>query len=152
MGCFVMKESFVTREACENDFQGIRQLSQSVALSDDDGYGENWYNFKSGSDLFKSFIVEEKGLVIGSCYLSIISNIARKGKYYAVIENIIVRPVSFGRDVRKALMEISIDYAKSCRCYKVMLLNNMHESHVVGLCRSLGFVGDSKVGFVLRFE
>jgi GNAT superfamily N-acetyltransferase len=97
------------------------------------------------------FVAERGGLVAGTCNLTIVPNLTRGGRPYAVIENVVVDSSLRGAGLGKALMEAAVGRARDSGCYKVLLLSSAKRVEAHAFYQAIGFDGDSKRGFELRF-
>jgi GNAT superfamily N-acetyltransferase len=99
----------------------------------------------------KYFVAKENGNIIASCYINIIPNLTRGGKSIGFIENVITDVKYRKRGIGKKIMENVIHYAKDQNCYKVLLQSGNKRADAHGFYESLGFDGESKRAFEIRF-
>ena len=136
----------------ENEISSLLELYQQ--LNPDDVVNEitakNIWGKIKNQDI-KYFVAKENGKIIASCYICIIPNLTRGGKSIGFIENVITDAKYRRKGVGKTIMENVINYAKEQNCYKVLLQsgNNRTESHP--FYESIGFDGESKKAFEMRF-
>ena len=95
-------------------------------------------------------VAEDKGVLMGSCYLNVIPNITRGGRPYAVIENVITDSTHRKRGVAKALIDRAIELAWQHNCYKVMLMSGRKDEAVHAFYKQCGFDADEKQAYVQR--
>ena len=95
-------------------------------------------------------VAEDKGVLMGSCYLNVIPNITRGGRPYAVIENVITDSTHRKRGIGKALIDRAIEMAWQHNCYKVMLMSGRKQEAVDAFYKQCGFDSDEKQAYVQR--
>lgn len=96
------------------------------------------------------FVAEEAGTLAGSCNITIIPNLTRGGRPFAVIENVITDIAYRRRGIGRSLIEMAVAYAKESNCYKVQLLSGSERTGAHRFYESLGFSGNRKKGFDMR--
>lgn len=88
-------------------------------------------------------------VIVASCTLIVIPNLTRKGRPYALIENVVThsswRQLGFGAAVLKA----AADRAWEKGCYKVMLMTGSKDYGTLTFYEKVGFE-QSKTGFQMR--
>ncbi|MDR0301017.1 MAG: GNAT family N-acetyltransferase [Treponema sp.] len=99
----------------------------------------------------KYFIAKDDGKVIGSCYICVIPNLTYNGKSIGYIENVITDENYRRKGIAKKLMEMAVEYAKQEGCYKVVLQSGMKRKEAHKFYESIGFSGESKKAYELRF-
>ncbi len=108
-----------------------------------------WENIENQN--IKYFIAKDDGEIIASCYICIIPNLTRGGKSIGFIENVITDIKYRGKGIGKNIIENAIKYAKEQNCYKVLLQSGKERTDAHKFYESLGFDGESKKAFELRF-
>jgi len=99
----------------------------------------------------KYFAAKENGKVIASCYICIIPNLTRGGKSIGFIENVITDAACRGKGIGKKIIENAVKYAKEQNCYKVLLQSGVKRTDAHRFYKSIGFDGESKKAFELKF-
>jgi len=137
----------------ENELLSLSELYRQLN-SDDEVINEFsakniWENIKKQN--IKYFFAKENGRIIASCYICIIPNLTRGGKSIGFIENVITDKDYRKRGIGKKIMENAIQYAKEQNCYKVILQSGNERIDAHEFYKSLGFDGESKKAFELRF-
>ena len=99
----------------------------------------------------KYFLAKENNEVIGTCYIAIIPNLTRTGQSIGYVENVIIDEKHRKKGIGRKLMEMAINYAKEENCYKVVLQSRMDRKEAHKFYESIGFSGNSKKAFELRF-
>ena len=88
--------------------------------------------------------------IISSCCLSIIPNLTRGGRPYALIENVMTHQDFRRRGFAKSVLQEALDRASNADCYKIMLLTGSKRPEVHRLYEACGFRSDDKTAFVAR--
>jgi ribosomal protein S18 acetylase RimI-like enzyme len=99
----------------------------------------------------KYFVAKENEDIIASCFICIIPNFTRNGKSIGFIENVITDIKYRKRGIGKKIIENAVNYAKEQNCYKVLLQSGKKRTDAHGFYKSLGFDGESKKAFEIRF-
>ena len=97
------------------------------------------------------FVADCDGRVVATCYIAIIPNITRRCSPIGFIENIITAGDYRRRGVGRKLLETAIEYAKAQGCYKVTLQSGIKRPEAHKFYESMGFDGNSKRAFEIRF-
>ncbi|MDR1219246.1 MAG: GNAT family N-acetyltransferase, partial [Treponema sp.] len=99
----------------------------------------------------KYYIAKDNGKIIGSCYICIIPNLTRGGKSIGFIENVITDKEYRRRGIGKRIIGNAVEYAKEQNCYKVILQSGNKRTEAHTFYESIGFDGESKKAFEIRF-
>lgn len=91
------------------------------------------------------------GQVVGSADLLLVSNLTHHGRPWAMVENVVVASGMRRRGVGRALLEHSIEQARSTCCYKVQLLSGKQRTEAHRFYRTLSFDGVAE-GFKIELE
>jgi ribosomal protein S18 acetylase RimI-like enzyme len=89
--------------------------------------------------------------VVSTCNVAIIPNLTHGGEPNAFIENVVTDDKYRRQGLGRIVMQMAIDYAKMCKCNKVVLLSGSHRIQAHKFYERLGFDGVSKRGFVIKF-
>jgi N-acetylglutamate synthase-like GNAT family acetyltransferase len=116
-------------------------------LTFDDATRQHWNKIVNNPFMYFP-AVEYNNITVSCCALTIILNISRNMKSYAVIENVVThidyRQRGFGTQVlRKAL-----NIAEEQNCYKVMLFTGSKRESTLKFYQKAGFEMGDKTGFV----
>jgi GNAT superfamily N-acetyltransferase len=97
------------------------------------------------------FVADDNGRIIGSCYIAIIPNITRQCSPIGFVENVVTASDCRRRGIGRKLMNAAIEYAKEQGCYKVTLQSGIKREEAHRFYESVGFDGNSKRAFEIRF-
>lgn len=88
--------------------------------------------------------------LVSCCTITVVPNLTRGCRPYAVIENVVThrehRNVGWG----KAVLAAALDFAWSSGCYKVMLMTGRNDEAVFRFYESVGFSRHGKQAFIAR--
>jgi len=142
------------RQAAEKDLPGIlflyKHLFPEENYTDPGEYQEEWSTILNQEGICY-FVGEENGKIVAVCNIAVIPNIARNRRPYGVIENVITHPDMRRQGYGKGVVKKAIEYARSRNCYKVMLLSGSTRNSAHQFYEQIGFDGNSKKGFEMRF-
>ncbi|KAF7599363.1 MAG: GNAT family N-acetyltransferase [Candidatus Dactylopiibacterium carminicum] len=97
-------------------------------------------------------VAETGDSLLATCSLAILPNLTRRGRSFAVIENVVTaanhRRQGFGR----AVIQAALEHARTQGCYKALLLSSRKRTDAHQFYADLGFSGDSKLGYEYRFR
>jgi GNAT superfamily N-acetyltransferase len=97
------------------------------------------------------FVAKYNGQIAATCYISIIPNITRQCSSIGFIENVVTAEKYRRLGIGRKLLETAIEYAKSQGCYKVTLQSGNKRTETHKFYESVGFDGDSKRAYEIRF-
>ncbi len=141
------------RKAKKEDLQALLSLYQQLFPDEDYSHPENfsktWNEILSDNRLV-CYIAYSGSVPVSTCLISIIPNLTRDQRPYAVIENVVTHREYRKRGFGKIVMEKAVEHAKQKNCYKVMLLSSSSRKEAHLFYEKLGFDGTSKRGFQLR--
>jgi GNAT superfamily N-acetyltransferase len=109
---------------------------------------EAWEHIFDNEDKFIYLVIEDNGIFVASCNVSIIPKLTRGAKPFAVIENVITHPDYLRRGLGKKIINEALSIAKNNNCGKAMLLSNYKRKEAHLFYENLGFNSDEKKGFV----
>jgi GNAT superfamily N-acetyltransferase len=88
--------------------------------------------------------------LVSACTTTVIPNLTRAGRPYALIENVVTDAAFRGRGWGRNVLSAALQFAWARSCYKVMLLTGRKDDGIVGFYERCGFRRDDKLGFVAR--
>jgi predicted GNAT family N-acyltransferase len=142
------------RVASSSDLMKILKLYEELNPEDssiDLNTAESIWN-KSINKCDISYIMAiENNEIIATCNIAIIPNLTRSGRPYGVIENVITKKEYRRMGIGKEIMIKAIDIAKKKNCYKVVLLSSIKRIEAHKFYESIGFSGNTKKGYEIRF-
>lgn len=90
------------------------------------------------------------GELVASCVLTILPNLTRGCRPYALIENVVTHADYRGRGYGQAVLAEAKALAWAAGCYKAMLLTSRRDPAVRRFYEAAGFDAQEKQGFVAR--
>jgi len=108
-----------------------------------------WNEIYNDPHLYYLVIEDNSGLV-SSCTLSIIKNLTRNLRPYALIENVITDPSYRGKGYGTAILHQAVEIAMKNNCYKVMLLTGSKKEQTLNFYERAGFIKGIKTGFIIN--
>jgi GNAT superfamily N-acetyltransferase len=88
--------------------------------------------------------------LVSSCALTIVPNLTRGCRPYALIENVVTHTAHRRRGYGKAVLGQALSAAWCAGCYKVMLLTGRKDEATLRFYESAGFDRHAKQAFVAR--
>lgn len=86
--------------------------------------------------------------LVSACTISVIPNLTRYCRPYAVIENVVTHPEFRKRGYGKAVLQAALEFAWSRCCYKVMLMTGRLDEGIFKFYESVGFERNKKEAFI----
>lgn len=94
------------------------------------------------------FVAERDGAVVGSLVLIVVPNLTRRGRYYALVENVVVDATLRGTRIGDAMMLHAIGAARAAGCHKLALMSRVERKDAHRFYERLGFT-PAHVGYRL---
>lgn len=142
------------RKAETEDLQAILSLYQQLFPDEDysnpESYSDTWKEIISDKRIV-CFIAYFDSVPVSTCLISIIPNLTRNQRPYAIIENVVTHQDYRKNGFGKSVVDTAVDYAKQENCYKVMCLSSSARKDAHLFYEKIGFDGSSKKGFQIRF-
>lgn len=85
--------------------------------------------------------------VVGTCTLTVVPNLTRGGRAYAIIENVVTDAAERRRGIGRALLDAAVRRAWDVGCYKATLATGSKRSETIRFYESAGFVRGKKTHF-----
>jgi len=142
------------REIRKEDLPALLRLYRELLPEDppgDPGRLEPvWRRILSLGDFQKTFVAAAGGVLAAACTVTVIPNLTRGGRPYALVENVITAGVFRRQGYGRQVLDRAVEWARRENCYKVMLLSSRERTGAHGFYRAAGFDGEGKQGFQLR--
>lgn len=142
------------RIAKKDDLQRLlvlyKQLNPEEELVDLEKASSIW-DATEKTDATRYFIAVDDTRIVSTCNVTLVPNLTRNGKSFAIIENVITDNDYRRQGIGKKVIENAIQYAKENNCYKIVLLSSAKRTKSHKFYESIGFNGNSKKGFEIRF-
>ena len=103
-----------------------------------------------GNAGIRYFGAVDQGRVVSTCYAVFIPNLTRGGRGICYIENVVTDREYRNRGLASRVIDMAIGFAKSRRCYKVILQSGSARTGAHRFYESKGFDGESKKAFDMR--
>jgi N-acetylglutamate synthase and related acetyltransferases len=129
------------RQAGEPDLPKLIELLQEMDAEDrleTEEYRAIW-NKINQYPYYKTFVIEEQDMIIGTCSLIIIDNLGHRGAKLAIAENMIIRQECRGKGIGRQMMQYVIARTQEEECYKLMLSSNKKRTLAHRFYEQLGF-------------
>jgi len=142
------------REAIQKDIPGLLNLYKQLhenPIEPELSVANDIFKQASESGV-KYFVAEENERIIACCYIAIIPNLTYGGKSIGFIENVVTDKTYRRKGIGKKIIEMAKTYATKKNCYKVLLQSHSKRIDAHVFYESIGFDGESKKAFELRFE
>lgn len=101
-----------------------------------------------GNNGIKYFGYFVGGKLVSSCTVTVIPNLTRGCRPYAVVENVVTHTDFRARGYGKSILQAALDFAWSLNCYKAMLMTGRLNEDTFSFYESVGFKRDKKQAFV----
>lgn len=139
-------------EAEEKDLQGVLELYKQLHPQDLSSPPESelsriWSHIHS-SPVVHCFIAELEGRIVATATLAVLPNLTRGGQPYGVIENVVTDKDYRRRGIGRELLRHILQESERRRCYKLMVLTDVHRKGVVEFYGAAGFKTGVKNGLV----
>ena len=144
---------FTIRTANKADLPQLLELYRELQPHDPPINADKANNVWEQAELngVKYFVADHDGRVAATCYIAIIPNITRQCASIGFIENIVTAAWYRHRGIGRKLLKTVIEYAKAQGCYKIALQSGTMRTEAHEFYKAVGFDGDSKRAFEIRF-
>lgn len=115
----------------------------------DEKLQKHWKEILSNPDYFY-LVVEDGGIIVSTCNLTVIRNLTREARSYGLIENVVTHPDYRKKGYGTAVLKRAVDIAREHGCYKVMLLTSQKDDATLNFYENAGFSQGEKTGFIVR--
>ncbi|GAA5513412.1 hypothetical protein Dcar01_02147 [Deinococcus carri] len=141
------------RDAREEDLPALLALYHQLSARDPATVSERhraaWAAL-ARQDITRILVAENGGEVVGTLALSIIPNLTRDARPYALIENVVTCEERRGQGIGRRLLEEAERLARDREAYKLMLMSGNVRGEAHAFYRRCGFNGETKTAFEKR--
>jgi GNAT superfamily N-acetyltransferase len=141
------------RSAVSADLEDVRQIHLHLNPTDEpltEALAHARWNAMLNHPGFTCLVGAHAGQLVSSCCLSIIPNLTRGGRPYALIENVVTHRAFRRRGFGRTLLQEALRRAWEEGCYKAMLLTGSKRPETHRFYEACGFRAGDKAGFVAR--
>lgn len=140
------------RIATVDDLDGVlrlyTQLHEGETFAADTQTKQVWHDILHDEKIY--FLVGDlDGVLVSTCILTIIPNMTRQCRPYALIENVVSDNVYRKKGYGTAVLHKARDIAAQHNCYKVMLSTSNTDEATLNFYERAGFVRGTKTAFVM---
>lgn len=96
------------------------------------------------------FVVETNGNLVATCNLTVIPNLTRGARPFALIENVVTHSDYRRRGFGTQVLRHALDSAWGRDCYKVMLLTGRQDEATLQFYEGAGFTRGLKTGLIAK--
>ncbi|MHC5374720.1 N-acetyltransferase family protein [Enterococcus sp. LJL120] len=86
--------------------------------------------------------------IIASCVVSVIPNLTRQQRPYALIENVVTKKAFRSQGYGSQLLTAAKNLAQEQRCYKIMLMTGAKEEATLRFYQKAGYNLEDKTAFI----
>lgn len=94
-------------------------------------------------------VCREGGSLISSCALTIIPNLTRGARPYALIENVVTHTGYRKKGYGSAVLHYAKELALRQNCYKIMLMTGASEKSTHDFYKQAGYTGQDKQAYIM---
>ena len=98
----------------------------------------------------KVFVIDGVGHLKATCTLTIIPSLARGGRGYAVIENVVTHPECRKTGMGSAVVAAAVEAAWAANCYKISLATGSQRESTLRFYETAGFERNARNFFEMR--
>jgi GNAT superfamily N-acetyltransferase len=141
------------RLAGADDLSGVSALFRHLHPDDpvlETGRAETIWRELLSHPMNKVFVIDGVGHLKATCTLTIIPNLTRGGRSYAVIENVVTHPECRRTGMGSAVVAAAVESAWGANCYKVSLATGSRRESTLRFYETAGFVRNARNFFEMR--
>ena len=143
----------IIREAKQEDLQGVLDLYPYLSPDDigipqaSSALDAMWAEILRDPKIHL-IVCEADGALTATCIVTIIPNLTRNLRRYALVENVVADPHHRRKGYASAVMERAKQIAIENDCYKIMLSTSSKEDAILRFYESIGYNQKDKTAFV----
>lgn len=141
------------RLAGADDLSGVLALFRHLHPDDpvlETGMAETIWRELLSQPNNKVFVIDGVGHLKATCTLTIIPSLARGGRGYAVIENVVTHPECRKTGMGSAVVAAAVEAAWAANCYKVSLATGSQRESTLRFYETAGFERNARNFFEMR--
>lgn len=142
------------RALVEEDLDSLLELYEHLHLKDlprpERKEIESVWAQALGSDIIRYFGYFSSGRLVSSCTVTVVPNLTRACRPYALVENVVTHSDFRQRGFGKAVLQAALEFAWERNCYKVMLMTGRLDEGTFSFYESVEFRRDKKQAFVME--
>src|SRR5690349_2855779 len=141
------------RLACPDDLSGVLALFRHLHPDDpvlEIGMADATWRELLGQPSNKVFVIDGVGHLKATCTLTIIPSLARGGRGYAIIENVVTHPECRKTGMGSAVVAAAVEAAWAANCYKVSLATGSQRESTLRFYEKAGFCRNARNFFEMR--
>ena len=141
------------RRAGADDLSGVLALFRHLHPDDpvlETGRAEAIWRELLGQPSNKVFVIDGVGHLKATCTLTIIPSLARGGRGYAIIENVVTHPECRRTGMGSAVVAAAVEAAWAANCYKVSLATGSQRESTLRFYETAGFERNARNFFEMR--
>jgi len=143
------------REAGPDDLDRVlslyAHLNPGDALPEQAAADQIWRSIQSSRAVLVLLAEIDKSAV-ATCMLTIIPNLTRGGRPYAVIENVVTHSDFRNQGLGKAILAAAVARAQEANCYKVTLTTGSKRESTLSFYEAAGFSRNTRTVFERRIS
>ncbi len=141
------------KTAGKDDLHDVLKLYSQLHPDEDysipDHYADTWLQIIKDPKI-SCLIAYSDEQPVSSCTVSVIPNITRSQRPFAVIENVVTDQAFRRQGYARSIIIKAVELAREQNCYKVMLLSSSEREDAHRFYEKIGFDGNSKKGYQMR--
>lgn len=154
LGGVITVADFDVRQLQRQDYDGLLALYQVFHRQDDplpypSELAVVWEQILTDPNIYY-FVAQQQQRLISTCNLTVVPNLTRGARPWAVIENVATLTDARRIGAGAAVVKAALSQAKALGCYKVMLMTGAKDPGVHEFYKALGFADDVKQAYLWR--
>ncbi len=145
---------YIVRQINENELDQLLALYKHLhphdsPLPEKEELDELWSQIVA-NPMLHYFVIETTGQLVASCTLTVIPNLTRGTRPYALIENVVTHPSYRRQGLGTKILHAAQTCAWENNCYKIMLMTGSKRPETHCFYETAGFDRRAKTAFIIR--